>query len=162
MTTEDRKLLFIQGDISGAMSAILYYWPIFFRSRLRENPGYDYAAMFRPDGDHAVWAIARADAFIYYGHGNSGGIWLRGRTGILSPLRLATPQVREIGEERRRLAAGRLDFVQIAGCDTFRDQEWIDAWLEIANEVRGFDEVTYNWRRPFRIPKDKRFRRPSS
>ncbi|MBA3727145.1 MAG: hypothetical protein H0W86_12060 [Armatimonadetes bacterium] len=162
MTSEDRKLLFIQGDISGAMGAILYYWPIFFKFRLRENPGYDYATLFRPNVDNAVQAIAQADAFIYYGHGNSGGIWLRHRSGSSMSQRLAAAEVRQIAEERKQMGKGPLNFVQIAGCDTLRDQEWIDAWLEVAMEVRGFDEVTYNWRRPFRIPKEKRFRRPSS
>ena len=151
-----RKLLFVQGDVEGAAGMVKLYWPIFLYSRLREHPGYEHAVIYSPSVEYAVWAISQADALVFYGHGYSGGVWLGSRKENLTESQFGIEEVRKLALAR---GGRRLDFVHIACCDTLRSTEWIEAWLAIANEVIGFDEITYDIRKPLIIPRAKTIRR---
>jgi hypothetical protein len=151
-----RKLLFVQGDVEGAAGMVKIYWPLFLRSRLREHPGYEHAAIYSPSVEYALWAMTQADAVVFYGHRYPGGVWLGSRKENLTESQIGIEEVRKL---RSALDGRRLDFVHIACCDTLRSSEWIEAWLAISEEVTGFDEITYDIRRPLRIPKAKTIRR---
>lgn len=152
-----RSLLLIRGDTVGPLGAIKAYWPIFYLSRLWQHRGYRPRVLVRPTVDEAIEQIARADAVVFYGHGNPGAIWL----GYKRTNGLRRDDVLKIAELRRQRGLPLLDFVHIACCQTCKDPAWVAAWLEAAEYVRGYEADTYDPRRPFSIPVCETYRKPS-
>jgi hypothetical protein len=146
-------LLFVRGDTEGAFGAIKFYWPFFYVARLAENVGYEPSTIFTPTVEQALDALTKADAAIFYGHGNAGKVWLKSnrKTALLSE------HVRELAVRRKALGLSKMHFAHVACCETCRDPEWVAAWLEVTNVLRGYEVDTYDPRNPFSVPECKTY-----
>jgi hypothetical protein len=147
------RLLFVRGDTEGAFGAIKFYWPFFYVARLAENVGYEPSTLITPSVAEAIDTLETADAAIFYGHGNAGKVWLK-------PHRKAALQTADVLElARRRSFTGRekMDFVHVACCETCRDSEWVQAWLECTKLLRGYEVDTYDPKNPFSLPECKTY-----
>jgi hypothetical protein len=147
------ELLFIRGDTEGAYGAIKFYWPFFYVARLLENSSYEPRTLLTPSATEALEALAGADAAIIYGHGNAGKVWLKPHRGAA----LDTDDVRALAQLRLERAKQPMDFVHIACCETCKDKEWVQMWLEVTEILRGYEVDTYDPRNPFVIPDCKTY-----
>lgn len=147
------KLLFVRGDTEGAFGAIKFYWPFFYVARLAENVGYEPRTLFTPTVDEAIDALSDADAAIFYGHGNAGKVWLKPHRKAA----LETEDVLRLARHRRFIGKDTMNFVHIACCETCRRQDWVDAWLEVTQVLRGYEVDTYDPKNPFSLPDCKTF-----
>lgn len=147
------ELLFVRGDTEGAFGAIKFYWPFFYVARLIENPDYEPRTLITPSPSQAVEALARAGAAIFYGHGNSGKVWLKANRKAA----LVTEDVRTLAARRQELGMPPMDFVHIACCETCKDIEWVNAWLTVTALLRGYEVDTYDPKNPFAIPDCKTY-----
>ncbi|MCW5946723.1 MAG: hypothetical protein KIT74_06800 [Fimbriimonadales bacterium] len=151
-----RSLVVIRGDVTGALGAIWLYWPIFLLSRRRQfGKQYRVSVLVSPSPRQAIEAISKADAVVFYGHGGPGKVHLtpnsnkqNNPTGALD-----VASVNTVLDIRTELEKEDLDFVMISCCDTLQDPHWIEGWLKVAKSIHGYDGLTYNWKRPFHIPR---------
>ena len=151
------KLLFVRGDTEGAFGAIKFYWPFFYVARLAENVEYEPSTLLTPSVEEAIDALADVDAAIFYGHGNSGKVWLKPhRTAALD-----TEGVRHIARLRQIRERERMDFVHVACCETCKDTTWVEAWLDVTKLLRGYEVDTYDPRAPFSVPDCKIYTKAS-
>jgi hypothetical protein len=153
-----RSLVVIRGDVTGALGAIWLYWPIFLLSRKRQfGKQYRVSVLVSPSQQQAIESISKADAVVFYGHGGPGKVHLTPKsnqqdnpTEVLDAACVSTVQT--IRTESKK---GDLDFVMISCCDTLQDPRWIENWLQVTNLISGYHGLTYDWKRPFHIPKIK-------
>jgi len=148
-----KELLFIRGDTEGAFGAIKFYWPFFYVARLIENSGYEPRTLLTPTTDEAVDALATAGAAIIYGHGNPGKVWLKPNKAAA----ITTDDVRSLWLMRKEKRKPPMDFVHIACCETCKDADWVQAWLDVTEMLRGYEVDTYDPRNPFSIPDCKTY-----
>ncbi len=151
-----KKLVIVRGDTSGAWGAIKAYWPLFLFSRwIQFRKSFELAILKAPTRERAIEAIAAASGVVFYGHGDKGRVFLKDKANKSANTddMLDVAAVRTLLAQRASRAAPKLDVAMIACCDTLRDEEWCDVWLEAARVVRGYDGLTYNWKRPLLIPK---------
>jgi hypothetical protein len=85
-----------------------------------------------------------------WGHGSDGYINLG------SGESLTTDDVLYIAAERKRLGKGPLGNVWLRACNTCRDATWLNAWLEISDNVYGFTTITVDgpiqhWDKPVKV-----------
>ncbi|MDQ2985738.1 MAG: hypothetical protein M3R13_03315 [Armatimonadota bacterium] len=146
-------LLFIRGDTEGAFGAIKFYWPFFYVSRLTENPGYEPSTLLTPTVEEAIDALADADAAIFYGHGNSGKVWLKANRKAAFDV----AGVLELARLRKLRNRDPMHFVHVACCETCKDAAWVDAWLEVTRVLRGYEVDTYDPKSPFSVPDCKTY-----
>ncbi|MEO7454249.1 MAG: hypothetical protein ABIV13_05750 [Fimbriimonadales bacterium] len=146
-------LLFVRGDTEGAFGAIKFYWPFFYVARLAENVGYEAHTIFTPSVDEAIDALVEADAAIFYGHGNAGKVWLQPNRKAA----LVTADILTVATRRQILGLEKMHFVHVACCETCRDSEWVQAWLQVTKVLRGYEVDTYDPRNPFSVPECKTY-----
>jgi hypothetical protein len=147
------NLLFVRGDTEGAFGAIKFYWPFFYVARLVEHVGYEPKTIFTPSVEDALDALVEADAAIFYGHGNAGKVWLKPDRGAA----LTVEDIRKLATRRQILGLEKMDFVHVACCETCKNPEWVQAWLEVTNVLRGYEVDTYDPKNPFSLPDCKTY-----
>jgi len=149
-----KTLLLIRGDTTGWLGAIRVWWHLFHLiNTVRYRSEYGIRTIAQPSPREAVEALAVSDAAIFYGHGEPGAVRL-GRG-----LRFDKQTLLELSDARAQNGAPQMDFVQISCCDTCSDPAWVELWLNLTKQLRGYTGATYSARNPFVIPDCLTFKR---
>jgi RHS repeat-associated protein len=130
------KLVIIKGDRSGGVSLMD---PVYssLADAYRLN-GWDVVELDEPTLVEALEALEDADAVIIYGHGS------RGKAYISYTDYINRNFLKALARKRKARGKRKMFFVQIDECGVMSDPEFINAWLELAYNVSGYEGLTYD------------------
>jgi RHS repeat-associated protein len=114
---------------------------------------YDIEILYAPTREEAMGKMTDADAFIFLGHGYSGGLDIGTNGGPpnatdLDPAdnggyrRLSAADIKKVAKARAKKGKGKMDFVELYACNSCQSKEFIDAWYGIADAILGYDTGT--------------------
>jgi hypothetical protein len=93
--------------------------------------------LVKPSADELSEALMEADSFFFYGHGDKHGALHLGNGHYFRQTDL-----QKVIEERRKLGLPKLKFAEVRACYSASKAEYVNRWLELAETVSCFPNVT--------------------
>lgn len=103
--------------------------------------------LVQPTAETLKEALVEADGFFFYGHGDKGGAL------HLTPTeRFRQLDLEEVISRRAALGKPRLEVAEVRACYSGSKGEYINRWLDLAEVVHCFPDVTASAAPPFIHP----------
>jgi hypothetical protein len=134
-----RSIVAVFGDTHGVPFCHLAHWWVKPRAR-------NVIAVPQPCKSDLLALLVQAEAFYFFGHGTwKGDLRLQQGVSDAAHACLTLADVMWIAQERKRLGMPRMRYVELRACYSLRTAAALAVWLELAEEVRGFPDVTARW-----------------
>jgi hypothetical protein len=132
-------LLIVRGDEERVPFTNLAY-----SYTIRHRPG---KLMVKPKREDLKQALVEADSFFFYGHGDKGGALHLGNNEFFYQSDLDW-----VVAERERQGKPKLEFAEVRACYGASKAEYVNRWLNAAEVMYGFPNVTASPMPPFIHP----------
>ncbi len=122
-------LLIVRGD-----EARVPFTDLAFGFTIGKRPG---RLLVKPTTEELRQALLEADEFFFYGHGDKGGALHLGNQQFFRQ-----SDLKWVIEERAKLGLPKLKFAEVRACYGGSRAEYVNRWLEAAEIVHCFPNVT--------------------